>query len=294
MAVTGESCARGPAAVGRPAAARWLLLCITLGPLIACKGGDGPPRLVLGTTHTLEDSGLLDVLIRAYNEDHASARVSVVVAGTGEVLAMAGRGDVDVVLVHSPVDEMAFLETGRAVSRQPVMHNDFVILGPASDPAGIAGVDTAAAALRRIANAAHPFVSRGDDSGTHRKETELWALGGTMPEWDGYIEAGGGMADALRLASERRAYVLSDRATYAVLRESLQLILLHEGDARLHNQYSVLVVTDTRNPAGARVFATWLRSETAQRLIRDYRSEGSSEGRGPALFIPDALETGRT
>jgi tungstate transport system substrate-binding protein len=294
MAVTGESCASGPAAVGRPVVARWLLLCITLGPLIACKGGDGPPRLVLGTTHTLEDSGLLDALIRAYNEDHVSARVSVVVAGTGEVLAMAGRGDVDVVLVHSPVDEMAFLEAGRAVSRQPVMHNDFVILGPAPDPAGIAGVDTAAAALRRIANAAHPFVSRGDDSGTHRKEMELWALGGTMPEWDGYIEAGGGMADALRLASERRAYVLSDRATFAVLRERLQLILLHEGDARLHNQYSVLVVTDTRNPAGARAFATWLRSEPAQRLIRDYRSEGSSEGRGPALFIPDALETGRT
>jgi tungstate transport system substrate-binding protein len=290
MAGTGESCAWGPAAVGRPAVARWLLLCITLGPLIACKGVGESPRLVLGTTHTLEDSGLLDVLIRAYNEDHASARVSVVVAGTGEVLTMAGRGDVDVVLVHSPVDEMAFLEAGRAVSRQPVMHNDFVILGPASDPAGIARIDSAAAALRRIANAAHRFVSRGDDSGTHRKEMELWALVGTMPEWDGYIEAGGGMADALRLASERGAYVLSDRATFAVLSESLQLALLHEGDARLHNQYSVLVVSDARNPAGARALATWLRSEPAQRLIRDYRSESG----GPGLFIPDALETGRT
>jgi tungstate transport system substrate-binding protein len=263
-------------------------LCITLGPLIACKGGDGPPRLVLGTTHTLEDSGVIDALIRAYNEDHASARLSVVVAGTGEVLAMAGRGDVDVVLVHSPVDEMAFLEEGRAVSREPVMHNDFVIVGPASDPAGIAGMDTAAAALRRIADAPHAFVSRGDDSGTHRKELELWASVGTTPEWGGYIEAGAGMADALRLASERRAYVLSDRATFAVLRESLRLVLLHEGDARLHNQYSVLVVTDARNPAGARELAAWLRSGPAQRLIRDYRSEGT----GQALFIPDALLTG--
>lgn len=263
---------------------------MTLGPVIACAGVGESPRLVLGTTHTLEDSGLLDVLTRAYNEDPVSARVSVVVAGTGEVLAMAGRGDVDVVLVHSPVDEMAFLEAGRAVSRQPVMHNDFIIVGPASDPAGIAGIDTAAAALRRIANGAHPFVSRGDDSGTHRKERELWSLVGTMPEWGGYIEAGGGMADALRLASERRAYVLSDRATFAVLRESLELIVLHEGDPRLHNQYSVLVIADARNPAGARALATWLRSEPAQRLIREYRSEG---GR-PALFIPDALETGRT
>lgn len=263
---------------------------MTLGPVIACAGAGESPRLVLGTTHTLEDSGLLDVLIREYNEDHASSRVSAVVAGTGEVLAMAGRGDVDVVLVHSPVDELAFFEAGHAVSRQPVMHNDFVILGPASDPVGIAGIDSAPEAFRRIANAAHPFVSRGDDSGTHRKEMELWAQVGTMPEWDGYIEAGGSMADALRLATERRAYVLSDRATFAVLRETLQLMLLHEGDARLHNQYSVLVITDARNPAGARALATWLRSEPAQRLIRDYRSEGTA----PALFIPDALGTGRT
>lgn len=288
MAGTGDSSAWGPAAGGRSVAARWLLLCITLGPLIACKGGNGPPRLVLGTTHTLEDSGVMDALIRAYNEDNASARLSVVVAGTGEVLAMAGRGDVDVVLVHSPVDEVAFLERGRVVSRQPVMHNDFVILGPASDPAGIGGLDNAAAAFRRIADTAHAFVSRGDDSGTHRKEMELWALVGTTPDWEGYIEAGAGMADALRLASERGGYVLSDRATFAVLRESLQLVLLHEGDAWLHNQYSVLVVTDARNPAGARDLAAWLRSGPAQRLIRDYRSEGT----GPALFIPDALPTG--
>lgn len=284
MVVADGDRVRWPTAV----AVRRLLLCVTLGPLIACKGDDGPARLVLGTTHTVEDSGLLDMLIRAYNEDHASARLSVVVAGTGEVLAMAGRGDVDAVLVHSPVAEKTFLDRGRAVSRQPVMHNDFVILGPAWDPAGIAGNDTAAAALHRIAQTSHAFVSRGDDSGTHRKELELWALVGTMPKWRGYIEAGAGMADALRLASERGAYVLSDRATYAVLRESLQLVLLHEGDARLHNQYSVLVVTDARNPIGARELAAWLRSKPAQRVIGDFRSRGT----GPPLFIPDAVETG--
>lgn len=261
--------------------------CIVLACMAGCAD-DRPPRLLLGSTHTLEDSGILDALTRAWQRDHDGRhRLSVVVAGSGEIIAMARRGDLDVLLVHSPRDEKALVASGRAVSRQPVMHNEFVLLGPGADPASVATAATAADALRRIADASAPFVSRGDSSGTHRKEQELWALARTTPAWGGYLEAGTGMAEALRLASERHAYILSDRATFEVLREDLRLVVLHEGDEVLRNPYSVLVVADARNPDGARDFAAWLRGAEVQRLIGAYRNGGT----GRALFVPDTTAT---
>lgn len=259
-----------------------LRLCIALALVWACSG-DRPPRLIIGTTHTVEDSGLLAVLVSEYKEEHAQDhRVSVIVAGSGEILAMAQRGDVDVVLSHAPDAEAALLEGGRVVSREPVMRNHFVLLGPPSDPAGAASAATAERAFRDIAAAKQPFVSRGDDSGTHRMELAVWSRAQVEPHRGTYIEAGTGMAEALRVASQRGAYILSDRATYEALRGELELDIVHEQSGELPNEYSVLVVADARNPHGARSFADWLLSERGQRLIADYRIPGSHR----ALFVP--------
>lgn len=251
-----------------------LWLCMVLG-VLAC-GGDDSPRVVLGTTHTLEDSGVLDVLTQAYdNEGDRSHRLSVVVAGSGEILAMAARGDVDVVLSHSPTAEAALVEAGGAVSRQPLMQGDFIIAGPPTDPAGAASTESAAAALQRIAAAGQPFVSRGDDSGTHHRELALWREAGVVPGWSGYMEAGTGMADALRLASQRGAYILSDIATYEVLRHDLSLIIMREGGDGLLNEYSVLITTHGEQTPAARELAAWLTGETARRLIGAFRAPNS-------------------
>ncbi|HEX6308737.1 MAG TPA: substrate-binding domain-containing protein [Longimicrobiales bacterium] len=265
----------------RRRAAGALLLCTAFG---ACADAARPPRLVLGTTHTLEDSGLLDVLLPAWERDHGTEdRLAVVVAGSGEVLSMARRGDLDVVLSHAPAAEIALVQEGIAESREPVMHNSFVLLGPAADPAGARAAASAAEALRRIAQSRASFVSRADDSGTHRKERELWRDAGIGPGWDRYIESGTGMADALRIASQRQAYILTDRATWTVLSDELALEIVHESAGELHNQYSVLILGNARNAAGARRFAQWIRSPSARRLIGSY-----GPAAGPRLFIPDA------
>jgi tungstate transport system substrate-binding protein len=264
------------------AGGRWLRVWLALTMFTAC-GDARPPRLVLGTTHTLEDSGVLSVLTDAYIEEHGSShRLSVVVAGSGEILAMAQLGDVDVVLSHAPDAELALVAAGGAESRLAVMHNDFVLLGPLSDPAGAAGAGPAVVAFRRIAAAEQPFVSRGDDSGTHRREQAVWAEAQLDPGWSAYIEAGTGMAEALRLASQRNAYILSDRATFEVLRTELQIGIVYENEDELVNEYSVLVTTGTGREAGARQLADWLAGARAQRLIGAYRAPGSDQ----PLFIP--------
>ena len=247
-----------------------LWMCIALAG--AACGGDDAPRVVLGTTHTLEDSGVLNVLTQAYDRDRdRTHRLSVVVAGSGEILAMAARGDVDVVLSHAPDAEAALVEAGDAVSRQPVMQGDFIIAGPPTDPAGAAAAESAAEALGSIAAAGQPFVSRGDDSGTHQRELALWRKAGVAPAWSGYMEAGGGMADALRLASQRGAYIVSDLATYEVLRHELSLIIVREGGDDLINEYSVLLTTHGEQMAAARELADWLTGETARGLIDGFR-----------------------
>jgi tungstate transport system substrate-binding protein len=257
--------------------------CLAAGTSAACTDR-AAPRLVLGTTHTVEDSGLLALLTDAFEEDIGDEHaLAVVVAGSGEVLAMAARGDIDVVLAHSPEDEIALVAAGRAESRHAVMHNFFVIAGPAADPARIRSAVSAADAFARIEDSAQPFVSRADGSGTHRKESEVWAAAQRVPQWDRYIEAGTGMADALRIASQRNAYVLTDRATYEVLHAELALDILLEDEDRLLNTYSVLVVADARNTAGARRAAEWLRSPDMRRRLASFGVEGT----GRALFTVD-------
>ncbi|MGH7554271.1 MAG: substrate-binding domain-containing protein [Longimicrobiales bacterium] len=252
---------------------------------MSCGGEVSPSReVVLASTTSTEDSGLFDVLLPAFERAHPEYDVKLIAVGSGEALALGRRRDADVLLVHAPVDEEVFVREGHGATRQRVMANDFVVAGPAADPAAVRSAPHAAAALRRIADSGALFVSRGDNSGTHKKELELWTVTGPRPPsqsgW--YIEVGQGMGDALRVANERQAYVLADRATYLFLSSTLDLVVLAEGDTALFNPYSVITVSGARNARGAQVFADWLVGEEAQTLIGRYGVERF----GRALFVP--------
>lgn len=260
---------------------RLLLLLLLAG----CAPSDASPRLVLASTHTLEDSGLLDSLAAAFRRAHPGTDLQVVVAASGEALRLGARGDADVLLTHSPPAEAELVRDALLVDRRPVMHNHFVLLGPPGDPLDLRGTADALSAFVRLRDTRAAFVSRGDDSGTHHKELELWRrVGLERPQWPGYVEAGTGMADALRIASERAAYVLSDPATWAMLREPLRLELAFGGDATLLNAYAVLRSPKARNPAAALAFADWITAADAQALIARYGRTRAGE----PLFIPDA------
>ena len=246
-------------------------------------GGRGTARLRLATTTSTENSGLLEVLIPPF-EEAFGFRVDVIAVGTGKALRLAERGDVDLVLVHAPAAEEAFVEAGFGLERRPVMYNDFVILGPTEDPARVAESRSAAAAFARIARARAPFVSRGDDSGTHKKERALWQRAGIQPAGPWYLDAGQGMAATLTMAYEKQAYTLTDRGTYLALRDILDLVVLYQGDPELLNPYHVIVVNPARHPhvraREARTLAAWLTSPQAQGIIAGFRN------RGEVLFHP--------
>jgi tungstate transport system substrate-binding protein len=234
-------------------------------------------ELRLGATHTLEDSGILPVLVAAFTKSTGIA-VKPLVAGTGQVMKYAENGDVDVVFTHSRADEEKLVARGIGLARADVMWNDFVVAGPASDPARVRGGRDAAAALKRIREARAKFVSRGDDSGTHKKELELWAAAGGFSPWPGYASSGQGATRTLMMASEMDAYDLIDRATLKQMAGRFPLAILVEGDARLVNEYGVT----TLKPSAARpvrqregdAFAKWLASEPARALIAGYRVAG--------------------
>lgn len=260
-------------------------------PLAVCGGAATGTRVVtVAATTTLEDSGLLAELIGSFRAAHPDIPVRMMTGGTGTMLALGRRGDVDLLLTHDPEGEAAFVASGHGTVRREVMHNDFVIAGPAGDPAGIAGSTDAPEALRRIAAARAPFVSRGDDSGTHRMERRLWSAAGFDPaverrvndrdRW--YIEAGIGMGDALRLAGERRAYIMTDRATYLTLRDGLDLVVLVQGDARLLNRYGIIRVKSARNAAGSDLFMDWITSPDGQAVIGGFGRDRF----GVSLFTP--------
>lgn len=238
-----------------------LLFCVALAA--AC---DEPEELILASTTSTVDSGLLDELIPAFERAHGDVRVKVIAVGSGEAMALGRRRDADVLLVHSPADEEAFMTAGHGVRRLPVMANDFVIAGPPSDPVGVRGTASAIEALQRLAASAAAFVSRGDSSGTHRKELALWTAAGTEPGTR--MEVGQGMGEALTIASERGAYILTDRGTYLALSDNLRLDVLVEGDDLLKNPYSVITVSDSRHPESADAFADWLVSRDAAGMIR--------------------------
>lgn len=257
-----------------------LLVCVAAG--VACSGERRP--VLLASTTSTEDSGLLEVLIPAFEAAHPELRVRVTAVGTGQALELGRRGDADVLLVHAPAAESVFVAEGHGLRRCDVMYNDFVVVGPEADPAGIGGARDGPSALRRIRDAGATFVSRGDDSGTHQRERALWAEAGVSPEGDGYLEVGQGMAETLRMAAEKRAYTLTDRATYLDARERLDLEVLVEGDPGLFNPYGVIPAAGAANPAGAAAFAEWITGRAAQALIGGYGRERF----GQPLFVPSA------
>lgn len=249
-----------------------------------------PPErevLILATTTSTQDSGLLDALVPLF-ERQTGYRVKTVAVGTGEALAMGRRGDADVLLAHAPAMEKQVVAAGFAVNRQIVMHNDFVIAGPAEDPAGVHGGTSAAEAFGKIAAAGVPFASRGDSSGTHIREMALWRSAALEPSGDWYLSTGQGMGTTLLIANEKRAYVLTDRGTFLAFRDRIDLITHIEGDPPLLNVYSVMEVSPERfarvNHAGARAFSEFMRAPEAQAIIGGFGVERF----GQPLFTPDA------
>jgi tungstate transport system substrate-binding protein len=244
--------------------------------------------IILATTTSTQDSGLLDELVPLFEKETGFV-VKTIAVGSGQAMAMGKRGDADVLLVHSPEAEGEFMAQGYGLGRRLVMHNDFVIVGPAEDPGGVKGGQDAAAALKALAASAQPFVSRADDSGTHAKERGLWKEAGIDPAgkpW--YMETGSGMGQTLSVASEKAAYTLTDRGTYLALRKTLHLDILVEGDPVLHNVYHVIELDPEKfpkvNSEGGRAFADFMVSGEAQALIRTFGTQKF----GQPLFFPDA------
>jgi len=240
--------------------------------------------LILASTTSTQDSGLFDVLIPAFEEAHPEYKVNVIAKGTGEALELGQNKDADVLLVHAKAKEEAFVADGYGTKRADVMYKDFIIVGPAADPAGVKGVSTAAEALKKISDAGAAFISRGDDSGTHTAEKKLWEGAGVTPAGSWYNSAGKGMGDVLTMASELAGYTLTDRATYLSMKNELQLEIVCEGDTALFNQYGVIPVTDATNMEGAQAFADWIVSDEAQKVIGEYGVEEF----GAPLFFPNA------
>lgn len=289
----------------------WLLAFIALIAVpfaIACGGDDnntnGSPtntaaaqaspaatkasgNLVLATTTSTQDSGLLDVLVPMF-EDESGYNVQVIAVGSGQAIEQASRGDADVVLVHSPAAEKKMVDAGDGIERALVMHNDFIIAGPASDPAKVADATSTTDAMTRIANAQSSFISRGDDSGTNALELKLWDGASIEPSGSWYEESGQGMGATLQIASQRQAYTISDRATFLAQEDTLDLEILYDGAPELLNVYHVIVVNPDKHPdinsAGARAFAAFMVRPDVQDVIGKF----GVDKYGEALFFPDA------
>ncbi|MBI3512806.1 MAG: substrate-binding domain-containing protein [Proteobacteria bacterium] len=270
---------------------RRIVLALTLLALAAPVRAEDKAIVVASTTST-QDSGLFGHILPLFTAKTGIA-VRVVAQGTGQALDTARRGDADVVFVHAKAAEEKFLAEGFGVKRYPVMYNDFVVIGPTSDPAGIAGSKDVAAALRAIKDKAAPFISRGDKSGTHQTELALWQLAGvdiTASKGAWYKEIGQGMGAALNTASASNAYVLADRGTWLAFRNRGALAIVVEGDSRLFNQYGVMLVNPAKHPsvkqAWGQAFIDWLVAPDGQRAIAAYTIGGAQ------LFFPNATVPG--
>ncbi|MGE5578081.1 MAG: substrate-binding domain-containing protein, partial [Syntrophothermus sp.] len=241
---------------------------------------------ILATTTSTQDTGLLDVLVPLF-EKKTGYIVKTIAVGTGEALAMGERGEADVLLVHAPASEEKFMAAGHGLNRKPVMHNDFVLVGPAADPAGVKGLPLADA-LGKIASAKATFVSRGDDSGTHKMEKKLWKEAKIVPSGRWYVDAGQGMGETLRISDQKQAYTISDRGTYLALKDGLSLKILVEKDEALLNYYSVIEVNPAKsariNNTGAKAFSDFVTSPETQEIIRHF----GEKKYGQPLFVPDA------
>ncbi len=249
--------------------------------------GESMHRLRLATTTSTDNSGLLDVLIPAF-EAETGIQVEVIAVGTGKAMTLGERGDVDVLMVHARRKEDEFIREGYGVARQGFMHNDFVILGPETDPAGIRGAKSAAGAFRKIVESGSGFISRGDESGTNIKEKEIWRQADIKPVGNWYKEAGQGMGAVIVMADDLNAYTLSDRGTYLSLKDKVDILILFEGDPILYNPYGVIAVNPARYPnvnySGAMAFIDFVTSREGQDIIRNFRKAGQQ------LFYPDVYK----
>ncbi len=288
---------QSPSAIGR----KWLgtllwsvpaaigLLTLSLWPGCSSQSSlPANPDLILATTTSTQDSGLLDILVPMF-EEKTGYKVKTVAVGSGAAVAMGQRGEADVVLAHSPDDEVKFIQDGTGINRRLVMHNNFLIVGPAADPAGIKGMTSAVDAMKKIAAAKAVFVSRGDKSGTNALELKLWQEAGITPagqSW--YQQTGQGMGATLSVASEKGGYTISDDATFLVAQKNLSLVILAQGDKVLLNVYHVIQVNPDKlpkvNAAGGKAFADFMVTPETQKVIGSY----GTEKYGRTLFTPDA------
>jgi len=252
--------------------------------LISTSAFGGQPRLRLATTTSTDNSGLLAWLHPLFEKNTGSI-VDVISVGTGKALRLGANGDVDVVLVHAPRAEKQFVDSGHGVARYPVMHNDFVLIGPESDPARISIAKSAYQAMRRIASNKSLFISRGDDSGTHKKEKAFWKQLAIKPQGSWYISAGQGMGAVILMANEKFAYTLADRGTYLAFRNKIELKLLFQGDPPLQNPYHVIAVNPEKHPhvnfSLAQRYIDFLTSAEGQARIAAFRVNNEP------LFYPD-------
>jgi tungstate transport system substrate-binding protein len=254
-----------------------LLLFALVIPISASQAAPVNPRIRLATTTSTEQSGLLGYLL-PYFEKETGYKVEVVAVGTGQALKLGENGDADVVLVHARAAEDAFVAAGFGIDRRDVMYNDFVILGPASDPAKIKGVKSAIEIFKKISKAQAGFISRGDKSGTDIKEKELWKSAGIAPSGAWYKEIGQGMSQVILMADQTGSYTLADRATYLSMADKVKLVILGEGDPALFNPYGIIAVNPTRWPsanyAGAKALIDWITGATGRRLIESFKVGG--------------------
>ena len=261
-----------------------LMIVLSVGAVTFGAGKE----LILATTTSTRDTGLLDVLLPIFQEK-TGYNVKTIAVGTGAALALGQKGEADVLLCHAPASEMELVEAGDVVNRQLVMHNDFVVVGSPKDPAGVKGFKSATEALRKISDSEAVFVSRADDSGTHKKEKEVWNKLGFQPSgkaW--YLEAGTGMANTLNIANEKLAYCLTDRGTYLSMKDRQDLVILVEGDAVLLNIYHVMQVNPEKHKVvdgpGGKAFVEFMVSDEVQEIISTF----GVDKYGSPLFFPDA------
>jgi tungstate transport system substrate-binding protein len=266
-----------------------LLIAVALvgASLILSAPAAAGQAVILSTTTSTQDTGLLDALVPIF-EKKTGYTVKTIAVGTGQALALAGKGEADVCLVHAPDSEKKYVADGLLTNRRLVMHNDFIIVGPAEDPVKIKGLKSALDALKRIAESKATFVSRGDNSGTHQLEKKLWKEANLSPSGSWYLQSGQGMGATLTIASEKRAYTIADRGTYLAFQKRVQLENLVEKDPVLLNIYHVMEVNTAKfpkvNAAGGKAFADFMVSKETQEIIRTFGVDKF----GQPLFFPDA------
>jgi tungstate transport system substrate-binding protein len=270
-------------------------ICLIIWTAVILSGVFGSPsvwgaekNIILATTTSTQDSGLLDVLIPIF-EKKTGYVVKTIAVGSGQAMAMGQKGEADVLLVHSPDAEKAFVADGNGINRRLVMHNDYIVVGPPADPAKIKGMKSTVEVFKKIASSNSLFISRGDNSGTHSKEKAIWKIANVKYEGEKwYQQTGLGMGQTINVASEKRAYTLADRGTYLALKKRLGLDILAEGDAVLLNIYHVIEVNPAKwpkvNAGGGKAFADFMVSKEVQGIIKTFGVEKF----GSPLFFPDA------